>query len=444
MGWWFIPGFIVGLGLSLLAWYWSSRRWHSFLHRTLSLHTLDIGPPSLAPREKLLKALNYLQQQDQNLRSRLKSSQNSLYRAPLGYIEVDEQGYLDWSNLQAIELLGLEKRPPPYASHRLLMQVVRSYELDQLILKTRDTQRLQQLDWTFHLPSPHQASLTRDFPIRGIAVPSGMGRVGVFLEDRSEAERLLAERDRWTSDVAHELKTPLTSIRLIAETLQSSGDEKTRPWFDRLINETMRLSNLVQDILELSHLAFPTAQAFKFETIDIAKLIQQAWNTLEPLTHAKNLSIFYDGPDEHWIWGDSSRLLRVIMNIVDNSIKYSPVDAPICIRLHPEVEPPGASPQKSTASWMKLELYDSGMGFPEESLEHVFERFYKADPSRERQSLSLRNQSLPQTTRAGSGSGLGLAIVHQIVTAHYGFVEAHNHPETKGAWIQIFLPNRSD
>jgi two-component system, OmpR family, phosphate regulon sensor histidine kinase PhoR len=211
-----------------------------------------------------------------------------------------------------------------------------------------------------------------------------------------------------------------------------------------LINETMRLSNLVQDILELSHLAFPTAQAFKFETIDIAKLIQQAWNTLEPLTHAKNLSIFYDGPDEHWIWGDSSRLLRVIMNIVDNSIKYSPVDAPICIRLHPEVEPPGASPQKSTASWMELELYDSGMGFPEESLEHVFERFYKADPSRERQSLSLRNQSLPQTTRAGSGSGLGLAIVHQIVTAHYGFVEAHNHPETKGAWIQIFLPNRSD
>jgi two-component system, OmpR family, phosphate regulon sensor histidine kinase PhoR len=211
-----------------------------------------------------------------------------------------------------------------------------------------------------------------------------------------------------------------------------------------LINETMRLSNLVQDILELSHLAFPTAQAFKFETIDIAKLIQQAWNTLEPLTHAKKLSIFYDGPDEHWIWGDSSRLLRVIMNIVDNSIKYSPPDAPICIRLHPKIMPPASSPQHSTVSWMELELYDTGIGFPEESLEHVFERFYKADPSRERQSLSPENHPPnSESTKAGSGSGLGLAIVHQIITAHHGLVEAHNHPETGGAWIRIFLPNLS-
>lgn len=440
---WFIPGFVAGLGLSLGAWYWSSRQWDRFLQRALASYPIDGSMQSLAPRVRLLRAIEYQQQQEQLLRDRLKIKHNSLYRAPLGYLEVDTEGHLDWLNLKAIDLLGLEQRSPPYASQRLLMQVVRSYELDQLILETRKTQRPQQLDWTFHLPSPHTPALTKDFPIRGIAIPSALGHVGVFLEDRSEAEQLQAERDRWTSDVAHELKTPLTSIRLIAETLQSSVDDTSKPWLDRLIAETMRLSHLVQDILELSHLAFPTAQVFKFETINLSKLIQQAWITLEPLTHAKNLSLFYVGPEEHWIQGDSGRLLRVIMNVVDNSIKFSPPNAPICIRLHPEVAPPGITPQQSTLSWMELEFYDTGMGFPEESLEHVFERFYKADPSRGRQSASpdLNYSLKDEATLPGGGSGLGLAIVQQIIAAHHGIVKADNHPETGGAWIRIFLPN---
>jgi two-component system, OmpR family, phosphate regulon sensor histidine kinase PhoR len=442
-GWSIMPGFVVGLGLGLAAWYGAARQWDKFLQRTLGLYPIEGGTQSLTPRVRLLKAVEYQQQQEQSLRGRLKITQNSLYRAPLGYLEVDADGHLDWLNLKAITLLGLEQRSPPYASQRLLMQVVRSYELDQLILKTRTIQRPQQLDWTFHLPSPHNPALTKDFPIRGLAVPSTMGRVGVFLEDRSEAERLLAERDRWTSDVAHELKTPLTSIRLIAETLQGSVDDASKPWLDRLIAETMRLSHLVQDILELSHLAFPTAQAFKFETINLPKLIQQAWITLEPLTHSKNLSLFYKGPEEHWIRGDSSRLLRAIMNVVDNSIKFSPPNAPIYICLHPEVAPPGSSPSQSTTSWMGLDLYDTGIGFPEDSLNHVFERFYKADPSRGRQSTSLKlaPSFSPEVALPGGGSGLGLAIVQQIITAHDGIVEAHNHPETGGAWIRIFLPN---
>jgi two-component system phosphate regulon sensor histidine kinase PhoR len=78
--------------------------------------------------------------------------------------------------------------------------------------------------------------------------------VGVFLENRQEAALLVQQRDRWTSDVAHELKTPLTSIRLVAETLQPRVDDSQRRWLDRLINETIRLSNLVEDLLNLSRL----------------------------------------------------------------------------------------------------------------------------------------------------------------------------------------------
>jgi two-component system phosphate regulon sensor histidine kinase PhoR len=172
-------------------------------------------------------------------------------------------------------------------------------------------------------------------------------------------------------------------------------------------------------------------------------LIQQAWITLEPLTHSKNLSLFYKGPEEHWIRGDSSRLLRAIMNVVDNSIKFSPPNTPIYICLYPEVSPPGAMSPQSTTSWLELDLYDMGIGFPEDSLNHVFERFYKADPSRGRQAASLKLDPSfnPEAALPGGGSGLGLAIVQQIISAHDGIVEAHNHPETGGAWIRIFLPN---
>jgi two-component system phosphate regulon sensor histidine kinase PhoR len=106
--------------------------------------------------------------------------------------------------------------------------------------------------------------------------------VGVFLENRQEAALLVQQRDRWTSDVAHELKTPLTSIRLVAETLQSRIDPKLKVWVDRLINETLRLSNLVEDLLNLSRLQGQQSQGLNPKPVDLPQLIQAAWLSLEP------------------------------------------------------------------------------------------------------------------------------------------------------------------
>jgi two-component system phosphate regulon sensor histidine kinase PhoR len=377
---------------------------------------------------RLLKAVQFQQRSAQSLHQRLEIWQSILQSAPIGYLEVDDEDNVYWYNLKASALLNIE--PQRYGSQlrRSLLQLVRSYELDQLIGNVRESQHPQSQDWTFHiLQEPNQA---KDLPLRGIGVPLENKHIGVFLEDRWEATQLVEERDRWTSDVAHELKTPLTSIRLIAETLQPNIDPTLRPWVNRLIRETLRLSVLVQDILELSHITFQNQTALKITAADIPALVQQAWITLEPLAQSKNLSLYYDGPDHYLLHADSDRLLRVILNLIDNSIKFSPADTAITIRVYASTLLGHPNP------WLQLDIIDAGSGFPAESLTHVFKRFYKADPARGRAWEISSGQDVP----TGGGSGLGLAIAHQIITAHGGTIEAKNDPSHGGAWVQILLP----
>jgi two-component system, OmpR family, phosphate regulon sensor histidine kinase PhoR len=125
----------------------------------------------------------------------------------------------------------------------------------------------------------------------------------------------------------------------------------------------------------------------------------------------------------------------VFLNLIDNSIKFSPLDTAIAIYLRPNVQIPLSPDAKETEAWTQIEVLDAGAGFPEESLNHVFKRFYRADPARRRAA------GVPEHLPTGGGSGLGLAIAHQIITAHGGTISAKNHPTHGGAWIQILLPN---
>jgi two-component system, OmpR family, phosphate regulon sensor histidine kinase PhoR len=426
-GWGFCGGLTLGLGL----WYGSSRRWQQQLTRMIRLFPSESYNTTMPLQVRLVKAVQFQQQSEQSLHQRLNTWQAVLQSAPIGYLEVDEENHVYWHNAKAAALLNIEPRRYGSMLRRSLLQVVRSYELDQLIKSVRQHQTPQCQEWIFHAVQSQQK--TKDLPLRGSGFPLEEGHIGVFLEDRWESVQLAEERDRWTSDVAHELKTPLTSIRLVAETLQTSIDPSLKGWVDRLIQETMRLSVLVQDILELSQITFQNPNVLKPVEVDVSKLIQNAWITLEPLAERKNLSLYYEGPDHHFLCADGNRLLRVFLNLIDNSIKFSPVDAAIAIYLRPNVQiSPDAEPSEN---WTQIEVIDSGSGFPEDSLNHVFKRFYRADPARGRAS------EIAQHLPTGGGSGLGLAIAHQIITAHGGSITAKNHPTHGGAWIQILLPN---
>ena len=143
-----------------------------------------------------------------------------LQQAPVGYLEVDDENQLLWLNVLAGEMLGispinLSTASAAGQSRRLLLELVRSFELDQLIEKTRQAQQPCQQDWILNLVSPDPINPNEGVahPLRGYGIPLANRHVGIFLENRQEAETLVQQRDRWTSDVAHELKTPLTSIR---------------------------------------------------------------------------------------------------------------------------------------------------------------------------------------------------------------------------------------
>ncbi|MGD1941259.1 MAG: histidine kinase dimerization/phospho-acceptor domain-containing protein, partial [Leptolyngbyaceae cyanobacterium] len=195
-----------------------------------------------------------------------------LQKAPVGYLEVDDENQLLWINTLACQMLGM---PFPACGveptePRLVLELVRSFELEQLSENTRHAQTHCQRDWVLNLAAPDPINPDEGvvLPLRGYGVPLANQRVGIFLENRQEAETLIQQRDRWTSDVAHELKTPLTSIRLVAETLRERVEPGSKKWLDRLLNEILRLSNLVEDLLNLSRLERSGGHGLVFKPVE--------------------------------------------------------------------------------------------------------------------------------------------------------------------------------
>jgi two-component system phosphate regulon sensor histidine kinase PhoR len=450
--------FLVGLaiGLSLLGWQRSraNARLKKILHNLQP--SIADSPFSLASQLSL--AITQQQRVQQQLDEQLDTYSRILQAAPIGYLQVDDENRLLWCNTQARKMLGISQDTHG-AKPRLLLELVRSYELDDLIEQTRNVGQPCRRSWTFHPASSDPTNLSRQqiYTLQGHGIPLAHKQVGIFLESRQDLSMLMQQRDRWTSDLAHELKTPLTSIRLVAETLQTRLDPPLQGWVDRLINETIRLSTLVQDLLDLSRMERNSSCNLQLKTVDLIRLIHSVWGSLEPLARRKQLHLDYRGPEQLLMQLDEARMHRLLINLLDNSIKYSPPQHPIRIQVGTEPLPSAADRSPSDIQ-VCLEVIDFGTGFPEKALPYVFERFYRADPSRSRlaslEGMSTAEGSSITLTRVShhlsddsptggqiqGGSGLGLAIVRQIVEAHHGSVSASNHPETGGAWLQVRLP----
>ncbi|MEM6255790.1 MAG: PAS domain-containing sensor histidine kinase [Cyanobacteria bacterium P01_D01_bin.156] len=345
-----------------------------------------------------------------------------LQRSPLGYLKVDSENRLLWCNPKARELLGIEQLG--YESPKLLLAIARSYELDQLVEQTRTTQAECKKDWTFRSISPDPANVLERpaFPLTGYGIPLRQGNVGIFLENRQEAVMLAQQRDRWTSDVAHELKTPLTSIRLVGETLRNRIDPNLVTWADRLLREVNRLSALVDDMLSLNHLEQHPPN--RLEDTDLVKLVYQAWQSLEPQARLRNKGLEYQGPDSAIASLNSGLAYRMILNLLDNALKYSPPNQAVYAHIQPL--------SQGAATGLQLEVFDCGSGFLEKDLPFVFDRFYRSDASRTRSGSNAQD----------NGTGLGLSIVQKIVEFHGGQVQAQNHPNTGGAWLKVWLPQK--
>lgn len=426
---WYLIGLLCGG--ALVGWGWWRRQ-----RRVLALLQAETWGVAVARLSQLVAAHPEQLQQLQTLGDSYNTLERILQAAPIGYLQVDEENQLIWCNDEANRLLRMNQ--PLTGSvqrRRLLLEVARSYELDALIEATRDQQQSCQREWHLYQisPDPLHPQEQPTYPLRGYAIPLNHREVGVFLENRQEAELLVQQRDRWTSDVAHELKTPLTSIRLVAETLQPRIEPSLKIWLDRLINETIRLSNLVEDLLNLSRLESSQFEGLNCKPVDLPKLIHSAWGSLEPLAEVKQLQLDYRGPSQHIVTLDEALFHRVLLNLIDNAIKHSPKAAAVQIRLA-SYTPDTETVDANHRCGLYLDVIDSGSGFNERDLPHIFDRFYRADLSRSRATSSA------PPTEMSRGTGLGLAIVRQIIEAHGGTITAANHPDLGGAWLQLWLP----
>lgn len=448
-------GLIIGLWVGGMVLLLERRRYDAKLKRLLGRVEARQPLPALGYDAQLSSAIGEQKAQLETTNEQLKDFRHLLQYAPVGYLQVDDENRLLWCNQRAQEYLDIEQGD--YAQPRLLLAIVRSYELDQLVENTRLKQSVCEARWTFNSISTDPVNyLERPaYPLQGYGLPLSRGQVGVFLENRQEAVALAQQRDRWISDVAHELKTPLTSIRLVAETLQSRVEPQLLGWVERLLKEVIRLSRLVDDVLNMSHLEQRQTQLQDEADVDLVMLIQAAWQSIEPIAKLKQLNLDYCGPEKLVATVNDSLMHGLLFNLLSNAVKYSPKAAVIQVRLslsEPANLPfsrvqPLVNLSDERGSHILLEVIDAGSGMDEKDLPYIFDRFYRGDPARSRRdglemASAAGGQSLEMAELSSSGTGLGLAIVRQIVAAHQGWVEAKNNPDTGGGWLRVWLPRK--
>jgi two-component system, OmpR family, phosphate regulon sensor histidine kinase PhoR len=428
-----ISGLLVGAVGSYI---WREAATRKQLQQVLAVmeNTADREDISLPIVSQLRRRAIFNQRQQQQLQQQLFSWQSVLQDAPIGYLQIDADNQVLWCNQIAQNLLQIHKWHSGKA--RLLLELVRSYELDRLISKVRSTLVSQDLVWQFHF-GYQEAANSQSIWLKASAIPLANGEIGVFVESQQYQVDAATARERWLGDLAHEIRTPLTAIHLLAETLQAKVSPELTRWPTRILTETNRLIDLVQHFVELSQLESTASQSLQLMEADVVKTIEDVWHTLEQIATQRQIKFIYTGPTQLMLEIDAARFTQVWINLFDNSLKYCPDRGHIWIDIQLLAPAPivdGTTTARSQ-SRVAIDLYDDGTGFATSDLPYVFDRLYRGDVSRHRPATG--NSALAQTT----GSGLGLAIVRQIILAHQGTIVANNHPTTHGAWFQIILPN---
>lgn len=226
-------------------------------------------------------------------------------------------------------------------------------------------------------------------------------------------ERSFAEIRRFTADASHELRTPITVIRAeVEEALdQMPPDSPYRPLLRSVIEECDRLTRTTDQLLALSREDAAVAVAAR-APVNLGALLQNTVESARPLAAARSHALSADIEPDLCVWADACRLEQVLLNLLDNAIKYTPPDGTI------------VATARRQGREAVVTIEDSGPGIPADHLPHVFRRFYRVEPSR---------------SRAVGGAGLGLSIVHSIVTAHGGTVDLDSGPG-RGTTVRVRLP----
>ncbi len=266
------------------------------------------------------------------------------------------------------------------------------------------------------LAANHLAEGNFDYPV-DLRAAGELGELArAFRSMSGDLRRTLQMRTDLVSNVSHELRTPLTAIKGLIETLRDGAvnDLNARDQFLASIEgETDRLIRLVNDLLILSR-TDSQALALHREWFDIAELAAGCAEELRPAAAAQRVALLVDGTATQ-VHADPDRIRQVLVNLLDNAIRYSPSGEAVRIGI------------AAAAGGVAVSVQDRGPGIPEAEQARVFERFYRVSKSRERD------------VRGGAGAGLGLAIAQALVQAHGGQIELTSRVG-QGTTVTFILP----
>jgi two-component system sensor histidine kinase SenX3 len=323
----------------------------------------------------------------------------SLEAARFGVMATDDSGTVTFVNKAASQFVG--------ARHGEAVAEARTKELLDSVVVSR---------------GPQEALLELYTPIRRVlrlfAAPLeyGVESVGavVFIEDVTEQRRTDTIRRDFIANVGHELKTPLGALSVLAETIADNDDPAIRSRLGgRLAQESRRISNLIDDILDLAQVESFAAEP---QAISLADVVAEAATQVQLAAEEAGVVVFTEPvPEGAFVAGDRRQLVTAVANLLDNAVKYTAVK-----------EGGGKVVVRTAASddWVSLEVRDEGIGIPESQLDRIFERFYRVDKARSRET---------------GGTGLGLAIVRHVAINHGGEVSVSSE-EGLGSTFTLRLP----
>jgi two-component system sensor histidine kinase SenX3 len=243
------------------------------------------------------------------------------------------------------------------------------------------------------------------------------GMVLVLVSDESEARRIDAVRRDFVANVSHELKTPIGALGLLSEAILGAKDQPDEVvrFASRMQNEAKRLTDLVQEIIDLSRLqsSDPLTKAFP---VEVSEIVREAVSQAQISSESRGIYVEVGELVDATVIGDRDQLIAAVHNLIENAVNYSPEDTKVSVIT------------KRKGELIEIAVTDQGIGIAEEDLGRIFERFYRVDPARSRET---------------GGTGLGLSIVKHVALNHGGDVQVWSKVGV-GSTFTLILPISHD
>ncbi|PAE41905.1 two-component system histidine kinase PnpS [Bacillus sp. 7884-1] len=366
-------------------------------------YRVRIESNELNETSKLTSSLNILAQNLQEMSKAQEIQQDRLSalieNMGAGLLLIDSRGFINLINKGYVEIFQVDLEN---SLNKLYYEVIEQEEICHVIAEVFRTE--QKVSKHLLLPLGIERRYFDVYGIPIIGINNAWKGVLLVFHDITEIKKLEQMRKDFVANVSHELKTPVTSIKGFSETLMDGAmnNRDTLEAFLSIINkESNRMQSLIQDLLDFSKIE---QQEFKLniQDFDLYELIKEVIMMLNKKAKSKDVRLEHEfNREELYIQGDHDRLKQVFINIITNAILYTPPNGYVKVSLY------------DYEKTVKVHIKDTGVGIKQEEIPRIFERFYRVDRARSRDS---------------GGTGLGLAIVKHLVEAHHGNISVKSAP----------------